>query len=160
MLIRPPSSYIGNLTTHLYYLVMSPEIVRGHTTEGYPPAWLRGFLPAAVLAVIAHGRTYGYAITQALEAAGLGHIKGGALYPVLTTLEKDGLVEVTWVAGDGGPGRKMLTLTSAGRRQLETYSRQWVQFTGAVGTLLLAPTETSLSPSPVLHAEAPDHDAH
>ena len=149
MLIRPPSSYIGNLTTHLYYLVMSPEIVRGHTTEGYPPAWLRGFLPAAVLAVIARGRTYGYAITQALEAAGLGHIKGGALYPVLTTLEKDGLVEVTWVAGDGGPGRKMLTLTSAGRRQLETYSRQWVQF-----------TETSLSPSPVLHAEAPDHDAH
>lgn len=139
---------------------MSPETPRNHAAGGYPPAWLRGFLPAAVLAVIARGRTYGYAIAQALEAAGLGHVKGGALYPVLTALEKEGLVKATWVAGDGGPGRKMLALTSAGRRQLETYARQWVQFTGAVGTLLLAPTEASLSPSPVLHAEAPDHDAH
>ncbi|WP_172121346.1 PadR family transcriptional regulator [Actinomyces faecalis] len=134
---------------------MSPKIARAHVTTGYPPAWLRGFLPAAVLAVISRGRTYGYAITQALEAAGLGHVKGGALYPVLTTLEKDGLVKATWVAGDGGPGRKMLTLTEAGHSQLEAYATQWTQFSGTIGALLLPPQKAALAPDPPLSRNAP-----
>lgn len=106
------------------------------SAPAYPPAWLRGFLPAAVLAVVARGQTYGYAIAQDLDAAGLGHIKGGTLYPVLTGLERDGLLEATWSAGQGGPGRKLLTLTPAGRERLKEYRRQWADFTGAVGALL------------------------
>ncbi|WP_194785531.1 PadR family transcriptional regulator [Actinomyces haliotis] len=104
--------------------------------QGYPSTWLRGFLPAAVLAVVARGETYGYAIAQALEAAGLGHVKGGALYPVLATLEKDGLIEASWAAGDGGPGRKMLAITPDGLTRLLEHREQWAAFTGAVGGVL------------------------
>lgn len=107
------------------------------TADGaYSSAWLRGFLPAAVLAVIARGETYGYAVAQALEAAGLGHVKGGTLYPVLASLEKEGLLAARWAAGEGGPGRKMLVLTPDGLTRLLQYREQWTAFTGAVEHVL------------------------
>lgn len=119
---------------------------------GYPSTWLRGFLPAAVLAVVARGETYGYAIAQDLEAAGLGHVKGGALYPVLAALEKDGVITASWAAGDGGPGRKMLAITPQGLSRLLEHREHWAAFADAVGGVL-APDATGTP------ASAPDDAA-
>ena len=71
-----------------------------------------------VLGVVAEGPTHGYAIAQRLQQAGLGAIRGGTLYPVLTRLETDGLLTSTWREGDGGPGRKVVSLTPTGRAEL------------------------------------------
>jgi PadR family transcriptional regulator PadR len=93
-----------------------------------PADWLRGLLDLCVLAVIGRGPTYGYRITVALAQAGLGEIKGGTLYPLLARVERGGLVDTHWEAGDGGPGRKFYELTDTGRRQLAELTQLWHGF--------------------------------
>lgn len=96
--------------------------------QALPSDWLRGFLGMCVLKVLDAGPTYGYAIIAALADAGLGDIKGGTLYPLLTRFENKGLVSIEWRAGEGGPGRKYFSLTDAGRAELAVLSKQWEHF--------------------------------
>lgn len=81
-----------------------------------------------MLRVLADGPTYGYAIAAALEEGGIGTVKGGTLYPLLTRFEAAQWVQVEWRAGDGGPGRKYYTLTSAGRAEQLRQAREWATF--------------------------------
>ena len=67
----------------------------------WPGEWMRGVLSLCVLAVVAEEESYGYAIAQRLQAAGLGRVRGGTLYPVLTRLEREGLVVSSWRRGQG-----------------------------------------------------------
>lgn len=101
----------------------------------FPADWLRGTLDLCVLGVLAEGASYGYAITQRLEQAGLGAIKGGTLYPLLARLEAAALVAPTWHTGDGGPSRKYLELTEAGRIELVNRRLQWQQFSATVDNI-------------------------
>jgi PadR family transcriptional regulator PadR len=102
----------------------------------WPGDWLRSALGLCVLAVLADGPTYGYAIILRLAEAGLGAVKGGTLYPLLARLEQDGLVASSWQAGDAGPGRKYFTLTDTGRSELTGRSREWGRFVGVTRRLL------------------------
>lgn len=98
----------------------------------WPGDWLRGVLELCVLAAVAEGPTYGYAISRRLEKAGIGAVRGGTLYPLLTRLEGDGFVESSWRAGEGGPGRKYFEVTEAGRVELANRSSQWGRFVQAI----------------------------
>jgi PadR family transcriptional regulator len=102
----------------------------------WPGDWLRGVLELCVLGVLAEGPTYGYAIAQRLAGAGLGVVKGGTLYPLLARLEGDGLVEATWRAGDGGPGRKFFELTAPGGIELARRNELWAEFVARTRGLL------------------------
>ena len=101
--------------------------------ENWPGEWLRGFLEVCVLQTLTQGPSYGYAIAAELEEAGLGTIKGGTLYPLLTRFEKAGLVETSWRTGEGGPARKYYQLTQAGRAQQAALVTRWSAFSTAVG---------------------------
>lgn len=98
-------------------------------TEQWPSEWLRGVLGVCVLRVLLDGPSYGYAITQRLDEAGLGAVKGGTLYPLLGRLEEAGHVEVEWRPGDGGPGRKYFALTPQGRAEAHGQAARWADFT-------------------------------
>ena len=102
----------------------------------WPSEWLRGVLELCVLGVLADGPTYGYAIGQRLESAGLGPVKGGTLYPLLARLEADALVESAWHAGDGGPGRKYFTVTKVGLAHLADRAELWNGFGRIVQALV------------------------
>lgn len=102
------------------------------TNQPLPSDWLRGLLGMCVLRVLDAGPTYGYAIIAALAEAGLGDIKGGTLYPLLTRFENRGLVNIEWRAGDGGPGRKYFSLTDEGRDELTVLTKQWRYFSQTV----------------------------
>lgn len=111
--------------------------------ERWPGEWMRGVLSLCVLRVVADGPTYGYAIAGRLAEAGLGSVKGGTLYPILTRLESEGLVSSAWTAGDGGPGRKFFTLTDAGASALRERTGQWHVFTQRAARLLSTPAVPS-----------------
>ncbi len=104
--------------------------------ERWPAEWLRGVLELCVLAVVAEGETYGYAVIARLREAGLGTVKGGTLYPVLARLEVEGLLTSSWRDGDNGPGRKYYVATPAGRRALQERGDSWRTFTSRAGGLL------------------------
>ncbi len=104
--------------------------------QQWPAEWMRGVLSLCVLAVVAEEETYGYAVAQRLQDAGLGTIKGGTLYPVLTRLEQEGLLTTTWREGVGGPGRKFFAATPAGHAALDDRTARWLTFTERATVLL------------------------
>ena len=98
--------------------------------------WLRGVLDLAVLARLAGGSSYGYAVMRDLDEAGIRGLKGGTVYPLLARLEQDGLVTSAWAAGDGGPGRKWFTITPAGLDALASGASGWADFAESVSAVL------------------------
>ena len=107
-----------------------------------PTEWLRAVLPLAVLSAVAEEETYGYAVAQRLQTAGLGAVKGGTLYPVLNRLEADGLLTSSWREGVGGPGRKFFAATDAGRDHLQRRAAAWHTFTERAAGLFPSPRST------------------
>ena len=51
----------------------------------------------------------------------------GTLYPLLSKLRRDGLVDYEWQESDAGPPRKYYRLTDAGRAQLAAFDAYWSQ---------------------------------
>ena len=98
--------------------------------------WLRGVLDLCVLGLVARRESYGYELSQRLDAAGLGPIRGGTLYPVLLRLQRTGLVAARWRSGDAGPARKYYRVTAAGRQALAAAVGDWTAFTHGVGGIL------------------------
>ncbi|WP_151524781.1 PadR family transcriptional regulator [Serinicoccus kebangsaanensis] len=105
-------------------------------SDQWPSEWLRGVLGVCVLRILLDGPSYGYAITQRLEQAGLGKVKGGTLYPLLSRLEDAGHVAVEWRPGEGGPGRKFFALTEQGRGHAQEQTARWADFTTTTRGLL------------------------
>ena len=86
-------------------------------------AWL------VVLATIARADEpiHGYEIARRLadEAPEGLSFKQGTLYPMLRSMEADGLVRSTLVPSTEGPARKCFTLTTEGRRVLVAWTETW-----------------------------------
>ncbi len=73
------------------------------------------------LAVLTQGDASGYEIKKALEEPPLGHFQDtgfGSIYPALTKLTEDGLVEGTAMAQAKRPDKKVYAITEAGRQAL------------------------------------------
>ena len=80
-----------------------------------------------VLAILAEGDSYGYAILQRVRELSGGRIEwtDGMLYPVLHRLERLGYVKARWETAESGRKRKYYHITSQGRTQLAEERRQW-----------------------------------
>jgi DNA-binding PadR family transcriptional regulator len=80
-----------------------------------------------VLAILAEGDSYGYAILQRVRELSSGHLEwtDGMLYPVLHRLERLGHVEARWEVAESGRRRKYYRITPQGRGQLAEERRQW-----------------------------------
>lgn len=80
-----------------------------------------------VLAILAAGDSYGYAILQRVREVSAGDIEwtDGMLYPVLHRLERLGHIKARWAESDNGRQRKYYRITAQGRSQLAEERKQW-----------------------------------
>jgi len=80
-----------------------------------------------VLAILAEGDSYGYAILMRVREVSGGRMEwtDGMLYPVLHRLERLGHVEARWEVAENGRRRKYYQITPGGRAQLAEENRQW-----------------------------------
>src|SRR4051812_23351651 len=80
-----------------------------------------------VLAILAQGDSYGYAIIKRVTDLSGGHLQwtDGMLYPVLHRLERQGLIAAKWGASETGRKRRYYRITAKGRTQLSSQQRQW-----------------------------------
>ena len=80
-----------------------------------------------VLAILAEGDSYGYAIIQRVRELSGGRIEwtDGMLYPVLHRLERLGNVEARWETAETGRKRKYYRITEGGKAQLAAEREQW-----------------------------------
>jgi PadR family transcriptional regulator, regulatory protein PadR len=96
----------------------------------------RGTLQYCVLALLATEERYGFDLVKAL-----GEVEGmvtseGTIYPLLTRLRKEGLVETSWQESPSGPPRRYYSLTAAGHAALEAFAEEWTRFRDAVDHFL------------------------
>lgn len=87
-----------------------------------------------VLAILAEGDSYGYAILKRVRALSGGELewKDGMLYPLLHRLRRLGYVTTEWQTPPEGRRRKYYAITEEGRAALAGQQRQWVAVTRAL----------------------------
>jgi DNA-binding PadR family transcriptional regulator len=80
-----------------------------------------------VLAILAEGDSYGYAILQRVRELSRGRMEwtDGMLYPVLHRLERLGYIKARWQIAESGRRRKYYSLTENGSAQLLEEHAQW-----------------------------------
>jgi DNA-binding PadR family transcriptional regulator len=92
-----------------------PRGPRGGRRGGRPGRAGRGDVRSALLLLLAEEPMHGYQLMQAVaeRTGGAWKLSPGAVYPTIAQLEDEGLVQVS---AEGG--RKLVTLTDAGRQHL------------------------------------------
>lgn len=128
------------------------------------PQLLKGVLPMLTLAALARAETYGYELVAALRQAGLHDLSTGTLYPVLTRLEREGLVTSRLVASSSGPARKYYAPSPAGRAALDAQRAAWAALVATADRVLRAADPADVptpavptNPAPRSPAAAPTH---
>jgi PadR family transcriptional regulator PadR len=96
----------------------------------------RGVLEYCVLALLASGERYGFDLVRALGAVEGMVVSEGTLYPLLTRLRRDGVVETTWRESSSGPPRKYYALTERGREALISFIDEWTRFRDTVDRIV------------------------
>jgi PadR family transcriptional regulator PadR len=96
----------------------------------------RGTLQYCVLALLESEERYGFDLVR-----GLAEIDGmvtseGTIYPLLSRLRRDGLVESTWSESPSGPPRRYYRITDSGRTALGAFRQEWSRFRAAVDSVV------------------------
>lgn len=84
----------------------------------------KGLLEFLILKVIDADRVYVADILRKLAATEFA-TQEGTLYPLLSRMRRDGLVDYEWKESDSGPPRKYYALTASGQAQLAELIAYW-----------------------------------
>ena len=96
----------------------------------------KGILELAILAALYRNAHYGYSLVRKMAESGALEVKEGTIYPILSRLAKEGLVQTEWVESNQGPPRKYYSLTHSGRsmcKALDTEFRRLVNLVDTAG---------------------------
>jgi DNA-binding PadR family transcriptional regulator len=90
-----------------------------------------------VLAILAEGESYGYAILKRVRELSDGALEwtDGMLYPLLHRLHRLGYVTTEWRTPSEGRRRRYYAITREGRAALAEHKRQWVTVARALGDI-------------------------
>ena len=104
-----------------------------------------------ILAIIAEGDTYGYAILKRVSELSGGELQwtDGMLYPVLHRLERQGYIEGNWGSSESGRRRKYYRITKQGQAQLTEQQEQWQMVDTALRNIWLAVSLPAGSITPI-----------
>ena len=106
-----------------------------------------------ILAILAEGDTYGYAILKRVTELSGGQLEwtDGMLYPVLHRLERHDHIEGRWGSSETGRRRKYYRITADGRAELADQRRQWQAVDAALRNVWFAaspPRGWAAAPAP------------
>lgn len=94
----------------------------------------KGMLEFLVLKIIAADPVYAADILQELNATDFA-TQEGTLYPLLSKLRREELVDYEWKESESGPPRKYYKLTTKGREQLRETLEHWQKINQTVKNL-------------------------
>src|SRR3954471_12288345 len=94
-----------------------------------------------VLAILAEGENYGYAILKRVRELSAGGLRwsAGVRRPLLHRLSRLGYVPTEWRAPDEGRRRRYYVITDDGRAALAEQQRQWATVTRALSDVWRGP---------------------
>ena len=86
-------------------------------------AWSKNWLVPILLLMLRQWSSYGYELMEKMSTFGLAALNPGTFYRTLRQMEKDGMVSSSWDTSEGGPARRMYSITDAG----EAYLNYWAE---------------------------------
>jgi PadR family transcriptional regulator PadR len=84
----------------------------------------KGLLEFLILKIVAGGKVYVADMLQRLSATEFA-TQEGTLYPLLSKMRREGLVDYEWQESSAGPPRKYYKLTAKGKAQLAELNDYW-----------------------------------
>ena len=95
----------------------------------------KGAAELAVMSLVAARERYGLEILEGVNKAG-EIVSEGALYPLLSRLEREGRLSSRWVTDQGSHPRKYYQLTSEGAAALPAMTAAWCSFSAAMNAVV------------------------
>jgi PadR family transcriptional regulator PadR len=84
----------------------------------------KGLLEFLILKIVSTKRVYAADILKRLSTTDFA-TQEGTLYPLLSRMRRDGLVDYEWKESDAGPPRKYYELTAHGNEYLKDLNDYW-----------------------------------
>ena len=94
----------------------------------------KGVLEFCILSVLKNKEAYTSEILDSLKSAKLLVVEG-TVYPLLTRLKNDGLLNYRWEESLSGPPRKYYELTELGQTFLNELNDTWTELSDAVNLI-------------------------
>ncbi len=95
----------------------------------------RGMLEFCILLSIGKGKAYASDILSQLKSADMIVVEG-TLYPLLTRLRNEGLLNYDWQESPLGPPRKYYSLTPVGKEKLSQLKETWKSLVFSITSLI------------------------
>jgi PadR family transcriptional regulator len=94
----------------------------------------KGLLEFLILRIIASDKVY---VADMLKRLGTTEFatQEGTLYPLLSKMRREGLVDYEWQESDAGPPRKYYQLTTKGKAQLAELNEYWKYINATISQL-------------------------
>jgi PadR family transcriptional regulator, regulatory protein PadR len=103
------------------------------TPEKFAPI-RKGLLEFAILTIVAADTVYVADILKRLSGTEFA-TQEGTLYPLLSRMRRDGLLDYEWRESDAGPPRKYYQLTRRGELQLLELNDYWKHLNATITQL-------------------------
>lgn len=94
----------------------------------------KGLLEFLILKIVAANKVYAADIVRRLSETEFA-TQEGTLYPLLSKMRRDGLLDYEWQESDAGPPRKYYELTAKGKSQLGELSDYWKHLNATIAQL-------------------------
>lgn len=109
-----------------------------------PGPLVQGTLEMLILKTLALEPLHGYGIGIRIEqiSNGVFRVNAGSLLPALRRMERANLLKTEWRETENNRRAKYYSLSTAGRRKLESETREWELQTSAIARILKATPES------------------
>src|SRR6186713_587859 len=94
----------------------------------------KGLLEFLILKIVAANKVYVADILERLSDTDFA-TQEGTLYPLLSKMRRDGLLDYEWQESDAGPPRKYYELTAKGKTQLSELNDYWKHLNTTISQL-------------------------
>jgi PadR family transcriptional regulator PadR len=94
----------------------------------------KGLLEFLILEIVSSGDVYAADILERLESTDFA-TREGTLYPLLSRMRREGLLDYDWRESSSGPPRKYYRLTQSGRDHLAEFRAYWESMTSLINAL-------------------------
>jgi len=97
-------------------------------TNSANEAWSKNWLVPILLLMLRQWSSYGYELMEKMSTFGFAAMNPGTFYRTLRQMEKDGMVSSNWDTSEGGPARRVYSITDAGEAYLNYWARSLDQY--------------------------------
>ena len=104
--------------------------------DGLATQLRKGVIEYCVLALLKDGPRYGGEMIELLRGKGDLLVSEGTIYPLLSRMRSEGLVDTEWRDTSAGAPRRYYRLSRAGQKAVTQFRDEWFRFRESVDDII------------------------